>query len=161
MADETEEKKEDKYKHHHHHHGHHHGHCGPPWPGPWWPAPIPPFPFGSALCESWLHWAASRAAFRRRWWQSMADAAYQTRKGYDWCYPDWCYPDWCDPCADMDEIDPKKIEEALKSIPKDKLDGDEAERVIDRVMWAVRQMRRMEAGRRKTRPTGGRYRYRD
>jgi hypothetical protein len=136
-----------------HKHHRHHGHHGMPWPGPWWPGPWwPPGPISAAMWESWLQWAASRAAFRGRWWQSMADAAYQARKGYDWCEPDWCYPDpcyqdWPDPCLDTDAIDIKKLKEALNNA-QGPLDGDK-DKVIEQVVHAVRLARSFEAMRRK------------
>ena len=88
----------------------------------------------------------------------MADAAYQTRKDYDWCYPDWPYP-WCDPWLDTDAVDIKKLREALQKVSGD-LDGDKAKEVIDQVVHAIQFARWAEGTRRKPWP-GGRYRHRD
>jgi len=128
-----------RYKRHHH--------CEPPWPGPWWPGPWWPGPISAAMCESWLQWAAARASFRRRWWNSMADAAYQARRGYDWCEPGWCepdcWPDWCwpDPCFDTEAVDIKKLKEALV----DKLGKEEGEKEFNNVLHAIRLARSLQA----------------
>lgn len=84
-------------------------HYGPPW----W-ASTPPMP-GSGIFEAMLHWAASSAASRQRWWAELAGVARHTRKAYWYgrnpCYDPWCdpyYDPWCDPSYDpwLDPCEP-------------------------------------------------------
>jgi hypothetical protein len=129
-------------------------HCGPPpyWDPCWgpppyhgrhhhdwrhhcWPTSMP----GGEFFEAMMHFAASTAGYRERWWREMADAARYARKDYmcrdsywDPCapYPSHCQPSpwsYCDPCApehgrrDVSEApDPINIKELRAALEADR-----------------------------------------
>ena len=137
------------------HHGHHYHMPWSLWPMPpwlmlWWPGLFSPF----AMYLMMLQFAAARAHFWQRWFETMATTAYLSHPGQYWGRPYEVYPE------PEDSPEFKYLRGQLKNF----VDGIEEEhrpsasRIIDEMIYAYKMMRAMEVMRRgpwHRKPTGG------
>jgi hypothetical protein len=126
----------------HHHHHHFPGSPWPMWPWLmlWWPGVFSPF----AMYLMMLQFAASRAHFWHRWFESMATSTYMSHPGYYWDPPSGPYPE------PEDSAEFKYVRERLKEL-LEQVDDEHrksATHIIEEMIHAYRMVRAMEARRR-------------
>jgi len=91
-----------------------------------------------------LQFAASRAHFWHRWFESMATSASMSYPGYNWDYPSGPYPE------PEDSAEFKYVRDGLKKF-LDGVDDDhrkKATHIIEEMIYGYRMLRAMEARRR-------------